>query len=292
MNRPFELIHVSGDDAAAFLQGQLTQDLRLLESMPGLPAAWCDAKGRVVALMRVIAVADDRFALAVPRSSVDELAKRLAMYRLRARVDIATGNEDWLTTAVRSPDDLRSLESLGLMPDRFPFAARRRDGVVAFEVGGVNRCIELFGPARAFTELGLDLRHELGNAAWQSVLIEAGIPHVEEAASGKFTAHMLNLDVLRAISLGKGCYPGQEVIARTAHLGQSKRRLAHYRLASGQASPGAILENEGHHAGEVVNACGPECLAVVPLALFGSTLSLHGHSAVPVALPYAIPGAP
>lgn len=290
MHRLFALINVSGEDAAAFLQGQLTQDLRLLESSPVLPAAWCNAKGRVVAVMRVIAVAGDRFALAVPRSSVDALAKRLAMFRLRARVDIATDNDGWLATAVHAPDDLARIESLGLLPEPSRFAARRRDGVAAIELGGARRCIELFGPARAFEGFRLDLRDEHGNTAWASALIEAGIPHIEGTAAEKFTAHMLNLDLVGAISLGKGCYPGQEIIARTAHLGQSKRRLARYRLESGSASPGAPLEHDGQEAGEVVNACGRELLAVVPLELFGTTLSLDGHAAAPVALPYRVPG--
>jgi folate-binding protein YgfZ len=241
--------------------------------------------------MRVIAVDDGRFALAVPHSSVDALVKRLSMFRLRARVDIATDSDGWLATAVRSSDDLARIESLGLLPEPSHFAARRRDGVVAIEIGGARRCVELFGPARAFGELRLDLRDELRNTAWALALIEAGVPHIEGAASEKFTVHMLNLDLLGAISLGKGCYPGQEIIARTAHLGQSKRRLARYRLGSGSASPGAPLEHDGRDAGEVVNACGPDLLAVVPLELFGTTLSLDGHSAVPAALPYRVPGA-
>jgi folate-binding protein YgfZ len=287
----FSLIDVSGDDAAAFLQGQLTQDLTRLASAPGLPAAWCNAKGRVIAVMRLIGIADDRFGLVVPASSADTLVKRLSMFRLRARVDIERRDEGWLPKATRFPDDLAHLESLGLRPEPDHFAARRREGIVAFSLGGATPCIELFGPADAFEDSSLDLREPLDEPGWRAALVAAGVPYIEGESSEKFTAHMLNLDLLGAISFSKGCYAGQEVIARTAHLGQSKRRLARYRLESGAATAGDKLQRAGHDAGDVLDACGAELLAVVPLELSGQTLSLHGHAAVPVALPYAVPGA-
>lgn len=286
MNRLFALIDVSGDDAAAFLQGQLTQDLARLASVPGLPAAWCNAKGRVIAVMRLIGIAADRYGLVVPGAAVDALVERLSTFRLRARVDIKRRDEGWLSKATRFPDDLARLESLGLMPERTPFVARRRGDVVAFELGGATRCVELFGRPDAFEDLNLALCQELDDGNWQAALVEAGVPHIEGATSEKFTAHMLNLDLLGAISFDKGCYTGQEVIARTQHLGQSKRRLLRYRLVSGVASPGVRLEYEGRDAGEVVSAAGPQLLAVVPLDLAGQTLSLAGNTATPLDLPY------
>lgn len=288
MNRLFALIHVSGDDAAAFLQGQLTQDLNRLASAPGLPAAWCNAKGRVIAVMRLIGVAAGHFGLVVPGSSVAALVTRLSMFRLRARVDIAQDNEGWRLVATRSPEDLARLESLGLMPEHRLFAVRQREGIVALELGGASRCVELFGTARAFEDLNLHLHQSLDDAGWRSALVEAGVPHIEGTTSERFTAHMLNLDLLGAISLDKGCYAGQEVIARTQHLGQSKRRLLRYRLGSGTASPGDRLEYDGHDGIEVVNAAGPELLAVGSLNLVGKTLSLAGRVAVPLDLPYAL----
>lgn len=286
MNRLFGLIDVSGDDAAAFLQGQLTQDVTRLASVPGLPAAWCNAKGRVIAVMRLIGIATDRFGLVVPGSAVDALVRRLSMYRLRARVDITPQAEGWLAKATCSERDLARLESLGLLPERDCFAVRRREGVAAFGLGGQGRCVELFGTAGAFETLRLELHRELDDAAWRTALIEAGVPHVEEAASEKFTAHMLNLDLLGAVSFDKGCYTGQEVIARTQHLGRPKRRLLRYRLESGSAAPGDRLAHEGRDVGEAVNALGPDLLAVVPQAMAGKTLSLAGKAAAPLHLPY------
>jgi tRNA-modifying protein YgfZ len=301
MSRLFSLIEVSGDDAAEFLQGQLTQDLEGLATAPGLPAAWCNARGRVIVVLRVTGTATDGFGLVVPHASADAIVRRLAMFRMRSRVDIAAAGDDWLAKATRSGDDLEHLDSLGLLPEAKRFSARNRGGIVAFELGGASRCIELFGHASAFEEAGVRLRHELDGAGWQSALIEAGVPNVAGDTSERFTAHMLNLDLLGAISFAKGCYSGQEVIARTQHLGQSKRRLARYRLAAGltegltegltagSAAPGDRLEHDGRDVGEVVNAAGPDLLAVVPLELSGASLTRAGAKAEPVPLPYALP---
>lgn len=288
MNRLFSLIEVSGDDADEFLQGQLTQDVHRLATMPGLPAAWCNAKGRVLVIMRLFGMGGDRFGLVVPRSSAETLIQRLTMFRLRARVDVAPADDGWVARATRSPEDLETLESMGLLPEPGRFSARMRDGIVAFDTGAALPCIELFGTASAFGAAGLRLRRELGDADWRTALVEAGIPHIEGETREKFTAHMLNLDLLGAISFDKGCYAGQEVIARTQHLGQSKRRLLRYRLESASASPGDKLAYEGRDAAEVVDAAGPDLLAVAPLELIGETLFLQGVAAAPVELPYAI----
>jgi folate-binding Fe-S cluster repair protein YgfZ len=92
------------------------------------------------------------------------------------------------------------------------------------------------------------------------------------------------------VSFDKGCYTGQEVIARTRHLGQAKRRLMRYRLDGGQAVPGQGLQRDGANVGETVNAAGTDLLAVLSLECAGESLDAAGHVAIPVELPYAIPG--
>lgn len=299
MNRLFSMIEVAGADAPAFLQGQLTQDVHRLAATPGLPAAWCNARGRVIVLVRFVRYEAERFGLIVPRSQVDALAKRLGLFRLRARVDIAPAGDDWHCAAVRESDDLAQLDALDLLPAAGPLEARQARGIVAFGLGGADRCVEVFGRREAFEAAGLDPRQPLDDAGWRRALIETGIPHLEGDACERFTAHMLNLDLLGALSFDKGCYTGQEIVARTQHLGQVKRRLLRFRLDSGEARPGGRLAVEsvgnagggsvddgGADAGEVVNAAGRELLAVVQLALAGRKLALDGNKAVPVELPY------
>jgi hypothetical protein len=136
---------------------------------------------------------------------------------------------------------------------------------------------------------GLSFHRPLSDTEWKLALIQAGIPTIEAATTEKYTPHMLNLDCLGAISFSKGCYTGQEVVARTEHLGRSKRRLMHFRVDAPGVAAGDRLSHDGRDVGEVVNEAGQHLLAVVPVELHGEELSIHGRRASPVPLPYAIP---
>ncbi|MGH8168639.1 MAG: hypothetical protein ACREQ1_15470, partial [Woeseiaceae bacterium] len=110
MTNLFDIIKVSGSDARLFLQGQLTQDVtrvsNALDAVPSLPAAWCNAKGRVIAVMRMLASDDGEIALVVPAALAEHLAKRLLMYRFRTNVDFAVAGAEWSALAVTAEDDL------------------------------------------------------------------------------------------------------------------------------------------------------------------------------------------
>lgn len=117
--------------------------------------------------------------------------------------------------------------------------------------------------------------------------LRAGIPEIELAQSEKFTPHMLNLDLLGIISLDKGCYPGQEIVARTHYRGKSKRRCL--RFKSGKAAaPGDKISDGEREIGEVVNAIGKDMLAVLPVASANAVLAIGTDRLTPVKLPYAL----
>jgi folate-binding protein YgfZ len=287
MNHLFKLLRFTGADAADFLQGQLTQDLRKLGAASALPAAWCDPKGRVICLMRLLDPGDG-LGLVVPAELADALRGRFMHYRLRARVEIGIG-EDWRAAAIAGRDDVAALEDRGLLPPSERLASRRAQGLIAIELGGPERTVELHGSEAAFAAAGLEPERSLSTVEWRRAMIEAGIPHVGGESSEKYTPHMLNLDLLGAVSFDKGCYIGQEVVARTEHRGRSRRRLAHYRLAEGEAASGDRLMDGDRDAGQVVDAAAGHLLAVVPLELHDRTLTLNGRSASPLPLPYAMP---
>lgn len=284
-SQPFELIHFSGADAAEFLQGQLTQDVRALDGAGALLAAWCNAKGRVACVARLLDPGDG-IGLVVPSDLAQLLVKGFLLYRLRARVDIAVA-ADWRAAAVGAPADLAALESRDLLPTPERLATRHAHGLTAIALGGPEHCVELHGAAAAFEAAGLEPAAPLSDTDWLRALIEAGIPTITSETSGKYTPHMLNLDRLGAVSFTKGCYTGQEVVARTEHLGSVKRRLARFRLEAGEATTGDRLLHGGREVGEVVNAAAGHLLAVVPLGLRSSTLTIGGREASPVPLPYA-----
>lgn len=117
--------------------------------------------------------------------------------------------------------------------------------------------------------------------------IQAGIPEIALAQSEKFTPHMLNLDLLHMVSVEKGCYPGQEIIARTHFRGASRRRCLRF-ICDAPIQPGASVTDGQRNVGEVVNALGGELLAVVPLAAGDSPLFVDQHSLTRLDLPYSL----
>ena len=221
-------ILVAGDDARDFLQAQLTQDIAPLgdENRGPMLAAWCNPKGRVIALLRV-SWTPDGYALALPEELAEAVVKRLTMFRFRSKVTFDTRES---TTA------------------------------------------------------------ELGNDASTIDALRSGIAHIGAEQSEEFTPHMLNLDLLGAVSLDKGCYPGQEIVARTHYRGATKRRLARFE-SSGPVAPGdAVRDDSGNSVGEVVNAVGTDLLAVVPVAQADSALSVGELKLTRKPLPYDATG--
>ena len=279
----FRVVQVEGRDAASFLQGQLTQDVRKLGDAGALLAAWCNPKGRVIAVARLFA-RDDGFGLVLPADLAEPVMRRLLMYRLRAKVGIAPA-EDWQSTAVAASADLDKLAAHGLLPEPTRGASRRAGTLTAFELGSPARCVELYGPRRDIA--ALDLASSASEPAWQESLVAAGIPTISAATTEQYTPHMLNLDLLGAVSFDKGCYTGQEIVARTEHRGHTKRRLHHYRLESGTATPGDRLLHENREAGEVLNTAGRDLLAVASLEVGNQAVTINGCKALPVPLPYA-----
>lgn len=291
MNRLFQLVQVTGGDADSFLQGQLTQDVARLAGAGSLLAAWCNPKGRVLCVVRMLEI-DGGIGLVMPGELAEPIVKRLSMYRLRAKVAIDIAGADWECLAVAADDDFAALAALDLLPGRNRNASRRAHGLVTVDTGAALRCIEIYGTAAALEQSRLHIGQPLTDVAWRKALIDAGIPTIVTSTSEKYTPHMLNLDCLGALSFDKGCYTGQEIVARTQHLGSSRRRLMHYRMDGGTAAIGDKLEFESRDAGEIVNIIEQDLLAVVPVALHGQTLTVNGRRAIPVALPYSLPPDP
>jgi hypothetical protein len=229
----YSQIDVAGPDAAAFLQGQLSNDIRLLESRPRMLAAWCNPKGRVIALLRV-APRGAGYALALPAELGEPVIRRLGMFRFRSRVE---------------------------------FASAVLDPVV----------------------LGLEDAAAETLAAWRIDNLRHGIPEVAAAQSEAFTPHMLNLDRLEALSFDKGCYPGQEIVARTHYRGASRRRLQLYESTT-PVEPGNEIYAGDRKIGDVVNAIGRELLAVVPLDAADDALKVAGSDLTRLPLPYELTG--
>lgn len=281
----FSILQVRGSDAREFLQGQLTQDIGRLQRQAALPAAWCNPKGRVI-VTTIALDADDGVDLVLPGSLADEIETRLSRYRLRADVRLQPAGADWGARLVEG-DALGAVAAAGLLPEAGLYASRRRGRLVAVSLTDEPRRVQLFGPTTELAGIGIGAT-SADEKAWRRAFVAAGAPLIEAAMSERFTPHMLNLDLLGAVSFSKGCYTGQEVVARTQHLGRARRRLFGYRLESGTASPGDAVTGTAGDVGVVVNAAGRELLAVVRVADAATLLQINGTGLQPLPLPYAV----
>jgi folate-binding protein YgfZ len=280
----YNLLKVRGSDAAEFLQGQLTQDIHQVTRESPLPAAWCNPKGRVIVVLRVLWI-DDGFGLVLPADLAEPVCKRLAMYRLRADVGLDIAGSDWTHTVFHTEADMTALDSLGLRPAKRLNASLTRAGLTAVNVGIDEPCVELFGDEADFQNTGIDPKRHRDLPYLAGAKIRAGIPDILGNTSEKYTPHMLNLDLLGAISFDKGCYVGQEVVAKTQNLGKSKRRTMRY-SSDRELSVGDKLSVADTSAGEIISVCGRDLLAVTPVDLQDRILSAGNASLTPMPLPY------
>jgi folate-binding protein YgfZ len=281
-------IEVRGRDAAAFLHGQLARALDVLVPGAAPLAAWLDSRGRVRALPRVVRLGEDRWLLSIERDVAEATASKLRMFVLRSAVTIAVG--DYACGALVGTDDA-GLLAVGLPAETPVDTAVTRGAAHAIRIGPV--VWQLIGPAAALDDLGGALERGPASLA-QRAEMALGIPAIGAAAADRYVAQMLNLDRLGAVTFDKGCYPGQEVVARVHNLGSVKRRARRY--ASSAAAPpagAAVLTAAGEPVGEVVCAAdapvGSELLAVIDHAAADAELSVDGVPLRAEPLPFAVP---
>ncbi len=281
------MIRVAGSDAGEFLQGQLTQDMERLAQTGSLPAAWCNPKGRVISLLRIL-MTDDGYGLVLPASVAASVCERLTIYRLRADVGLEVANSDWACVVLNTGGDLDQLDKLDLRPRKEINACRIAHGLLAVNIGIEEQCVELMGYRADLEKAGIQATSPASTDFLHGAKIRAGIPEILVNQAEKYTPHMLNLDLLGAVSFDKGCYTGQEVVARTKFLGSSKRRLMRYRTG-GTVAVGDKLSDGDKDAGRVINVSGEDLLAVTPVEMHDKELFINGVAVTPVAMPYALP---
>ena len=277
----YQLLNVSGTDADNFLQGQLTQDISCLLEESALPAAWCTPKGRVVATMKLIR-SGDGIDLLLPGAIATTFLQRISIYKLRADVQLEIRTH-WQGIAINSAANLQRLADHGLLPDGSRNSWRAGDQQLAVCISTDPVVVEVFAPAEILQALGIE--ESLDESAWRSTLISTGAVRISADNSEKYTPHMLSLDLAGAVSFEKGCYTGQEIVARTEHRGKSRRRLARYECESNVKTGDELFDGD-RAVGAVVNASGQDILAVTPTDTHDKSLTINGTAATRIALPW------
>jgi len=285
------ILRFTGPDALSFLQGQLTNDTRLLAENGVLLAGCLNPQGRVLALIYLLPHSSGTLAI-LPSELLQPTADRLRKFVLRAKVKIDQPGE---LLAVSGYHGAAALTQAGLPVPAQGKLYVEQDGIGVARVAHDLERYWVVGPAHAAAELA-DVE-----AHWRRADVAAGLPQVYGATSEEFVAQMLNLDLLDGISFKKGCYTGQEIVARTQHLGRIKRRLFRLRLPPGAWQVGDEVRLSDGRQGrltEVVDGeTGCEALAVLaveaaPLAeadaAIPDTRAPAGHAPVILPLPYAL----
>ncbi|MCG3188342.1 MAG: tRNA-modifying protein YgfZ [Burkholderiaceae bacterium] len=286
------LLRAHGADAATFLQGQLTQDVSGMSADEMRLGGYCSPKGRLLASFVIWRMGSGEFGLVCSADVAAAVRKRLSMYILRARCRIDEANSQWAVFGVAgravAGDDAPA-----------PWRARQRDGGPWWlgmpVVDGVPRWL-LVQPVDAPPPAGPGLEP----GAWGWLEVTSGVPRITAATSEQFVPQMINFELVGGVHFQKGCYPGQEVVARSQYRGTIKRRL-HLFATAGSALPGQELfhsQDPSQPAGMVVNAAaiqglGTRVLAEVKLgALDDGSLHLgspEGAQLQQLPLPYSVP---
>ena len=234
----YGVLSVSGAEARDFLHAQLTNDVLHLAPGRAALAGWCSAKGRLLATFLVIP-APEGYLLQLARDLAPAVAKRLSMFILRSKVKVEDVSGAW------TQDGVWDVERDG--PD-----VVWESGRASVRVGN-----------RRYLELHADAKDSptAPESAWTLQEIKAGRPFISAATQDQFVPQMVNLEKLGGIDFQKGCYPGQEIVARAQYRGQVKRRMVQLHAPAGaELQPG-----QEFNGGVVVDSAGGELLAVLPV---------------------------
>jgi len=265
------VIRARGADAASFLHGQLTSDITQLGADRARLAGYCSAKGRLLASFVVWQPAPDELLLACSADLLAPTLKRLSMFVLRAQCKLSDASAElalhgiagpsarsWLGAAALPAPWLRSEHAGGHLV-RLPDADGHERYLWAAATGAA---------APALPALSLD--------AWREGEIASAVPRIEAATVDQFVPQMLNFELVGGVDFKKGCYPGQEIVARSQYRGTIKRRSFLFDSAVPARAGQEIFHSAdpGQPAGLVVNAAGQRVLAEVKLAALDAG-SLH-----------------
>jgi folate-binding protein YgfZ len=285
------VILAQGPDAASFLNGQLTQDMLHLDDGRASLAGYCSPKGRLLATFVACRVAADSFALACSSDLLGATLKRLSMYVLRAKCKLSDASAAWPLHGLAGPS-ADALAAGAVAAAEWSSASVGSARVIRLPaVDGVSRYLWAGPDAPQLPPLPAE--------AWRWLELRSGVPRVVAATADQFVPQMLNLELLGGVNFKKGCYPGQEVVARSQYRGTLKRRSYLMGCAASVAAGAEVFHSvdPGQPAGMVVLSAslpaGPHA-ALVELkmaALLDGTLhagSPEGPLLTPSTLPYSL----
>lgn len=251
----FGLISVHGKDAETFLQGQLTNDVSEVDPEHSQLTGLCNPKGRLLASFRLFRHGDSYY-LCLPVSMVEDVLKRLRMYVLRSEVTLEDAGDTFVHLGISGGDAADTLSDfVGSLPAAVGDVCVE-DNRIVIQIPGIHPSYEVFTTEEQATRLWDQLNVKsapVGTEAWRLLDILAGIPVIYPQTREAFVPQMANLQLIDGVSFTKGCYTGQEIVARMQYLGKLKRRMYRARVNSDTApQPG----DDVYPANDSQQSCG------------------------------------
>lgn len=300
----YGLIQFSGDDAPSYLQSQLSCDIREINLKKAQYGSYCNPKGRVLASF-LLWRQDDNFFMQLPGSLAISIQKRLSLYVLRANVQLNDASDTLVRIGIAGQYAVALIEEITRTSCNLiqPTQVIHNENITIISLAH-NR-FELITPVENAATLWEHFSQHakpVGANCWKWLDIQSGIPIILPETQEQFLPQMINLDAIGGISFKKGCYPGQEIVARTQYLGKLKRRmfLAHIVTAEAVRAGDELysIDMGDQSSGNIVNVAlspngGVDILAVIQQSSVDSSpirwQSLQGPVLQIKSLPYPLP---
>ncbi len=293
------LIKVSGEDAESFLQNQLSNDIHNVTETAHQSSAWCSPKGRIIVTFQIFKRADC-FYLSLSADLLDHVIKKLRMYVMMSKVTL----EDVTESVVH----FGYAGELQTIIENVPSASgqtTQHGNLSILRIAGDTPRYEIFSDsgdnvdgindAKQLWEQCAENAKTINNNGWDYLNILAGLPDISEASSEAWIPQMVNYIAVGGVDFKKGCYPGQEVVARLNYLGKTKRRMYHLQINTDQLPDinESITSDSDKAAGKILNvAINPagkvEALAILKIAEADKTLMLSDNTVEILELPYSL----
>jgi hypothetical protein len=295
----YGLLAVEGVDAEKFLQGQITCSSAEVSTTLSSPGAYCTAKGRIVTSFQLLRVDTNRFLLRMRRDLLDSAAQTLSKYIVFSKAKLTRADE-LIGIGLHGSNAAALVHELfGATPTGIN-ATITAAGGLALQRDEAGTWFECWLPQPAAQQLwqrGLTQGRPAGTAYWHWLNIRAGLAEVSAANADTFIPQMLNYHLTGAVNFKKGCYTGQEIVARAYYRGQVKRHLIRATLSGPAPAVGtAINDANGRAVGSVVNSVATAAGSAELLGVCGGdtanqdqNLQIDGAILQPLVLPYAIP---
>ena len=227
---------VSGEDASTFLQGQFSNDINEVSENKAQITSYSTAKGRMLAIFYVCKQSD-HYLLITSADIAEDVMKRLQMYVMRSKVTISK-LEDHTLIGLSNDIDASVLNHLSLTQPGSDYQTSMAGDTLCVKVPGVNLRYMLIGGQTLLEQCQQLSKNEVeiyANEYWQWLDILAGLPMITAATQEAFVPQMANMELINGVSFSKGCYPGQEVVARLHYLGNANRRMFRVKTDANQA---------------------------------------------------------